>query len=105
MLPSRQIFTHVLSCARQIPECLLFLVGNIDYRQLSGPLQPGQIPRVSPVRLDTIAWLLWRQRRGDDIAVNPRLPELAVPTRNHTALLRTHIESLPLRVATSGSPS
>ena len=50
MLPPCEIFTHLLSCTRQIPQCLLFLVGNIDYRQLSRPVQPGQIPRVPPVR-------------------------------------------------------
>jgi hypothetical protein len=41
MLPSRQLFSHVLARTHYISNRFIALLGNIDDPQFSGPIQPG----------------------------------------------------------------
>jgi hypothetical protein len=65
-----EVFDHVGAGAAQIPHRLLLGAGDADSDQLTGAVQPGQPPAVTPVGLDLVAGCPRDQRRGDHLAAD-----------------------------------
>ena len=62
--------------AHEIADRLMSLIGNPYGGQFASPMQPGQIDRVPPIRLDPISRFARDQRRSHDDATMPSKGQL-----------------------------
>src|SRR5450755_117979 len=66
-----QIADRHKTCAYEIADCLMSLIGNPDSGQFPSAMQLGQVERIPPVGLDPISRLARNQRRSHDDALMP----------------------------------
>jgi len=66
-----QIADRRKTCAYEIADCLMSLIGNPDSGQFPSAMQLGQVERIPPVGLDPISRLARNQRRSHDDALMP----------------------------------
>ena len=66
------------TCAHEIADRLMSLIGNPDRRQFASPMQLGQADRVPTIGLDPISRFARDQRRSDDDAIVPGKRQLAL---------------------------
>jgi hypothetical protein len=73
-----EIPNRLLAGAGQVADRLVFDRGDIDRREIPGAQQPGERHGVAAVRLDTVPWFPWDERRGNHPADEVLLSEIAV---------------------------
>jgi hypothetical protein len=84
VLGGLEISNRILAGAGQVADSLVLDLGDIDWREIPGAHQPGELHRVASVRLDAVTWFLRDKRWGDHPADEVLLGEIAVeliPTR------------------------
>jgi len=78
----------VFASPAQIAAGLVLDLGDIDRREIPETHQPGERHGVASVSLDTVAWFLRDERRGDHPADEVLLGEIAVsPIPTGTGLI------------------
>jgi hypothetical protein len=88
VLGGLEILDGTLSGAGQVEDGLVLNLGDIDRREIPETHQPGELHGVASVRLDTVAWFLRDEQRGDHPAEEGLFGEMAVsPIPTGTGLI------------------